>query len=246
MFVNQQGCIMVYSWLKNIQFALLPGRCVLCRANSDRQLDLCAPCQAMLTRSWPQCHHCGLPTPGDTEFCGACVNQSFYFRHCIALAVYQHPLDKLIQNFKYQRQMAVGKVLAELLSQRLLQHYQRQQPPDIVVPVPLHWRRQWRRGFNQAHFLADSLAHHLHIPLQSDCLARQQPTSPQQGMHRNERLRNLRHAFNVVAAPRGRRIALVDDVVTTGATANLLSRMLIEHGAEQVDVWCLARTPQQK
>ncbi len=237
---------MVYSWLKNIQFNLLPGRCILCRASSGRQLDLCGACQAILTRPWPHCHHCGLPTPGDTEFCGSCLNQRFCFRYCVALAIYQHPLDKLIHDFKYRRRMAVGKVLAALLSQRLLQHYQREQRPDIVVPVPLHWRRQWGRGFNQAHFLAAHLAHHLHIPLQADCLTRQQPTPPQQGMHRKERLRNLRHAFNVVAAPRGPHIALVDDVVTTGATSNVLCRMLLDHGAQQVDVWCLARTAQQK
>ncbi len=234
---------MVYSWLKNVHYALLPGRCILCRASSGRPMDLCAACELSLSGRWPHCHHCGLPAPGDTEFCGSCLNQGFSFRYCIALAVYQHPVDRLIQLFKYQRRMAIGKVLAELLSHRLLQHYQREPRPDVVIPVPLHWRRQWRRGFNQAHFLAAKLARQLDIPLQSDCLARQQPTSPQQGMPRRQRLRNLRHAFNVAATPRGLHVALVDDVVTTGATADVLCRMLLEHGAEQVDVWCLARTP---
>jgi ComF family protein len=139
--------------------------------------------------------------------------------------------------------MAIAKVLAELLSHRLHKHYQHDPRPTLVLPVPLHWRRQWRRGFNQAHFLAAQLSRQLNIPLQSDCLARSHATQPQQGMQRRQRLRNLSHAFNVMASPRGRHIALVDDVVTTGATANLLSRMLLEHGAERVDVWCLARTP---
>lgn len=237
---------MVYTWLNNIQYAVLPGRCILCRASSHRQLDLCGACEVSLSRPWPHCHHCGLPTPGDTEFCGSCLNQRFYFRTCIALATYGHPVDILIQNFKYRRRLAIGKVLAHLLAQRLRKHYQRDTFPDVVVPVPLHWRRQWRRGFNQAHFLADRLGGQLGIQLQPHCLAREQPTPPQQGMPRDQRLRNLRHAFNVFAAPGGRHVALVDDVVTTGATTNLLCQMLLDHGAEQVDVWCLARTPPQK
>lgn len=237
---------MVYSWLNNIQFALLPGRCILCRTSSGRAVDLCIACENTLTRPWPHCHHCGLPALGDTDFCGHCVGQHLSFNCCVALAIYQAPLDRLIPLFKYQRRMAIGKVLAALLARRLQKHYQHDQYPDIVMPVPLHWRRQWRRGFNQAHFLAAQLAWQLEIPLQPDCLVRKQATRPQQGMRRNQRLRNLRHAFTMMGAPRGRHIALVDDVVTTGATANLLSRMLLDHGAERVDVWCLARTPPQE
>ena len=234
---------MVYSWLNSVQFALLPGRCIVCRASSGRAMDLCTACEHTLIRQWPHCHHCGLPTPGDTEFCGHCVSQHFSFNCCIALAIYQAPVDRLIQRFKYQRRMAIAKVLARLLAHRLRRHYQHNQRPEIVLPVPLHWRRQWRRGFNQAHFLAAQLSRELDIPMQPDCLQRSQATPPQQGMQRRQRLRNLSHAFNVMTTPRGRHIALVDDVVTTGATANLLSRLLLEHGAERVDVWCLARTP---
>lgn len=171
------------------------------------------------------------------------MSQHFSFNCCIALAIYQAPVDRLIQRFKYQRRMAIAKVLARLLAHRLRRHYQHNQRPEIVLPVPLHWRRQWRRGFNQAHFLAAQLSRELDIPMQPDCLQRSQATPPQQGMQRRQRLRNLSHAFNVMTTPRGRHIALVDDVVTTGATANLLSRLLLEHGAERVDVWCLARTP---
>ncbi len=234
---------MVYTWLNNIQFAILPGRCVCCRGASARNMDLCVACDAELSNPWPHCRHCGLPGASDTEFCGHCARGRFSFNCCIALAPYQQPIDSLITRFKYQRRMAAGKVLAQLLVRRLRQHYQHDDWPEALIPVPLHWRRQWQRGFNQAHYLAAVLSTELDIPLQASCLVRSKATPSQQGMDRRQRRQNLRHAFDVIEPPAHSHIALIDDVVTTGTTANLLCEQLLKQGATRVDVWCLARTP---
>jgi ComF family protein len=138
--------------------------------------------------------------------------------------------------------MAAGKVLAQLLARRLRRHYQDDAWPETLIPVPLHWRRQWQRGFNQAHYLAAVLATELDIPLQAACLSRSVATPSQQGMNRRQRRQNLRHAFEVIEPPTHGHIALIDDVVTTGTTANLLCKQLLKQGATRVDVWCLART----
>lgn len=234
---------MVNSWLNNIQFMLLPGRCILCRASSGRDSDLCSDCEAELSRPWPHCRHCGLPNTINSEFCGHCSREHFSFERCIALAPYQHPLDHLVTGLKYQRRMAAGKVLAQLLAHKVSQQYHQDDWPQVLIPVPLHWRRQWRRGFNQAHYLAAILAAQLELPLQARCLVRRDATHSQQGMDRRQRRRNLRHAFSVIEPPAHSHIALIDDVVTTGTTSNLLCKQLLKHGATRVDVWCLGRTP---
>lgn len=234
---------MVNTWLNNAQFWLLPGRCVVCSDSSGRNFDLCPACEAELAQPWPCCRHCGLPATANTEFCGYCVRERFSFTRCIALSPYQPPIDRLIARLKYQRHLSCGKVLGQLLARHLEQQYRDDSRPDTILPVPLHWARQWRRGFNQADYLAAILGSAMDIPLQRTSLARTRATHTQQGMNRRERQRNLRQVFDVARPLSGRHIALVDDVVTTGSTANLLSAALLKHGAERVDVWCLARTP---
>lgn len=241
--VNLHGRIMVYSWLNNIQYRLLPGRCILCRGDSGRNMDICPPCEQTLCASWPHCRHCGLPGPTDTAFCGHCSTREQSFNCCIALAPYRQPLDGLITDFKYRRRLSSGVVLAQLLAQRLRNHYLHDSWPGALLPVPLHWRRQWRRGFNQAHFLAAALARELQLPLQANALQRGRHTPSQQGMNRKQRQKNLRGAFTLECAPAARHIALVDDVVTTGTTAGLISELLLDGGATRVDIWCLGRTP---
>ena len=234
---------MVYSGLNFVQHMLLPGRCVLCHALSGRTLDLCQPCELDLTQAWAQCLHCGLPCTSDVPHCGECTARPFQFSRCVALGSYGPPLDRLIGNFKYRRHWAAGSVLAKLLAQRLQQRYRDDTLPPLLIPVPLHWRRQWRRSFNQAHFLAARLGESLGIPVDDTCLLRQRNTASQKGLNRPQRLANLRHAFALKTAPKVAHIALIDDVVTTATTANLLATLLREAGVQRVDIWCLARTP---
>jgi ComF family protein len=109
------------------------------------------------------------------------------------------------------------------------------------MPVPLHWRREWQRGYNQSLLIAQPLSKWLNIPLDSTSLQRLRHTPPQHELSGAKRRRNLKNAFHYSPALPYRKIALVDDVVTTGSTMNTISQLLHQHGVEEVQVWCLAR-----
>jgi ComF family protein len=161
---------------------------------------------------------------------------------------YAYPMDFMIQKFKYNQQLAYGQSLAELLLGNARQQINlgEIEKPELLVPAPLHWRRRWQRGFNQAEQLATHLGSGLDIPVLNACI-RHTHSHSQKGLNRRERQRNLRKAFRLHPSFGqkiiGKHIALVDDVVTTSATARALSELLIKGGAKQVDVWALARTP---
>ena len=159
---------------------------------------------------------------------------------------YAFPVDNLITRFKHQAQWPHGRLLAELLAEHLSHAYDEGLPrPQALLPVPLARKRQRRRGFNQAQMLADWLGASLHLPVQQDWLQRRVDTPAQQGLDAATRKRNLRQAFSLElqAKVAGAHLALVDDVLTTGATAGVLAHLLRRAGALRVDVYCLARTP---
>jgi len=114
---------------------------------------------------------------------------------------------------------------------------------DLIVPVPLHWRRRWTRGFNQTELIADQLGAALSTPVAMRALRRTKATTAQQRLDARTRARNLRGAFTLHQPVAGLRVALVDDVVTTGATATELTKLLLKGGATTVELWALARTP---
>lgn len=221
--------------------ALLPHRCLLCMSKS--QARLCTDCESALPWLDQACRRCALPLDDPSDYCGRCISKPPSFDASLAAFCYAPPIDKLISQFKNQGQLSAGLLLHSFLKERIQQHWSDADPPDVITAVPLHWRRQLQRGFNQSAFLAESLSHQLKIPFMK-VARRRLPTPKQQALKRHQRLRNLRHAF--VAKPdlvAGRHIAVVDDVLTTGATAEALSRCLKQAGARRVDMWALARTP---
>lgn len=144
----------------------------------------------------------------------------------------------MIHQLKYQR----DPLPAALLGQLLAQTYPEDEPhPDILLPVPLHWWREWQRGFNQSKELARSINKLLHIPYNDRILKRTRATKVQAGLSREERQTNLMHAFHVQAHS-FRHVALIDDVVTTGTTVTTLVELLRLSGCTRVDVWAVCRT----
>jgi ComF family protein len=115
--------------------------------------------------------------------------------------------------------------------------------PDLILPVPLHATRLRERGYNQAAEIARTVGRELSIPVDLRSCARVLATTPQSGLEQKARRRNVRGAFRVVRSPGADRIAILDDVVTTGSTVSELSKALLKAGAERVDVWAAARTP---
>lgn len=225
---------------------LLPAPCLLCGlANPDYRL-LCPECDAALPRLSQEpflCGCCALPLASDAPLCGKCLRRPPAFSQSSIAFSYIHPLDHLIHQFKYRRQLSSGKLLAHLLADAC----QQSERPDFLVPVPSHWRKRWQRGFNQSELMAYWVGKQLAIPVLSACQQTHYHHS-QKGLSRAQRLKNLRQSFSInpgfQAQIANAHIALIDDVVTTTATTRTLSELLIKAGAQRVDIWALARTPE--
>ncbi|QGZ28706.1 ComF family protein [Stutzerimonas stutzeri] len=231
---------MVYNWLKYEQ------TCQLCDERCDIGESLCGPCEAELPWLDGQCSICALPLGAHGLICGQCLKHPPAFDHVAAPWRFAFPVDSLITRFKHQSRWPFGRLLAEHLARFVLHRFDEGLPrPDLLLPVPLARRRLRQRGFNQAQMLADWLSAALGIAVRSDLLQRVQDTPSQQQLDALNRRRNLRQAFALTETSPldGRHVALIDDVLTTGATAQALARLLKRSGAERVDIYCLARTP---
>ena len=229
----------VYNWTKNKQ------PCLLCAETADTEHPLCSACEGELPWLGGHCNVCALPLPATGLTCGTCLKRPPSFTRVEAAWRYAFPVDSLITRFKHQAQWPMGRLLAELLSHHLQHAFAEGLPrPDLLLPVPLGRKRLRSRGFNQAGMLADWLGNSLQLPVQERWLLRPQEGAHQQELDAAARKRNLCQAFALDerAAVRGRHVALVDDVLTTGATAEALARLLLKSGAARVDVYCLART----
>jgi len=152
---------------------------------------------------------------------------------------YEAPVNHLISRFKFHRQLHLAKPLAWLMIEGV---GELREPPDVLIPVPLHPQRLRERGFNQSLELARVVARHYGLRLDWHLCRRVRATPPQSELDRKQRWKNLRGAFEVSGNLAGRRVVLLDDVVTTGATVRALGKVLLQAGAAGIEVWTLART----
>ena len=177
--------------------------------------------------------------------CGRCVRSPPRFDRAIAAVDYTHPWDRLISDFKYRGALDLGLALCDLLM--AARQRDGEDAPDWLLPVPLGAQRLRERGYNQSWELARRCARRLGCPTDAALLLRIRETPHQLSLPRERRLANVRSAFAIEPTRRaevvGRRIALVDDVMTTQATAGELSQVLLNAGAQSVQVWVVARTP---
>jgi len=230
---------------RRVQFALLPPHCLLCGQDGDHQRDLCAACAADLLRNRLSCPRCALPLQTPAPLCGECLQHEPPFSLAVAPFVYAQPLDLLITRLKFGRSLAAGRVLSELWIETLREAVP--PLPAALLPVPLHADRLRERGYNQALELARPLAAAWQIPLRGDLLLRTRATPAQSNLDADERRRNLRGAFALAAhASLPAHVAIVDDVMTTGATLRECARTLMHAGVQRVDVWALARAPKSR
>jgi ComF family protein len=216
---------------------LLPAQpCLLCGAASHVGL-CCAACDAELPRlTGEHCPVCALPTP-DGCVCGECLRQPPAFDRTVAAFSYDFPVDKLIRALKFHEHLALVNHLADAVAQRA------DTRPDRLVALPLHPARLRERGFNQSLLLARRISRRLNIPLLQDACERVRNTPPQSSLPWKERDKNMRQAFVCSSTVvRDKHIAIVDDVMTTGASTGELARALKQAGAREVSVWVVART----
>lgn len=226
----------INNWLK-IKRHLFPATCLLCGARSEKG-SLCRGCLADLPYlPASRCPVCALPALSG-NVCGACLSEPPEYHSTVAALSYSFPLDALIHALKYRANLALAVPLADLLAQAASPRLR----PDYLVPMPLYPARLRERGFNQALEIAKRVSKLTGIALLPNACRRIRDTPPQASMPWKERARNIRGAFACDANLSGRRIAVIDDVMTTGATMNELAKVLRKQKAAEVECWAVART----
>ena len=221
---------------------MLPPRCPSCREIVDAPDRFCARCWnelAFITPPW--CSVCGLPfdvDAGPQAVCGDCAGTPRSYRSARAAFRYTGSAVPVLLGFKH----ADRTHLARLMAQHLHRFMEALDGADLIVPVPLDRARLRKRGYNQAGLVARHLARTSRLPLSVEAMARVKPTASTAGMSRAARLRSAQGAFAAQGTQvAGRRVVLVDDVMTTGATAEAAARALVKAGAQSVDVLTFAR-----
>lgn len=237
---------MVNQWLKFNQSILPPTSCLLCETPTSGQALLCTGCLQDLPWNLHACERCAIPLPEELLICGECRPRPPPQQYAIAPLRYVFPADSLIGGLKYSRQLAHSPLLGQLLLDAVMAT---ERPlPQLILPVPLHPLRLAERGYNQALEIARPLAKTLGLPLETQLVTRVRHTRSQRTLDARARQHNLDGVFNVNTARLASlghpaHIALVDDVLTTGATVGTLATLLQRHGVTDIDVWCVARTP---
>lgn len=215
--------------------AMLPRQCFLCAAPAAGEF-LCPDCLDSLPRLTTDCCPiCALPTPA-AMVCGACLKKPPQFDATQAVFRYEFPIDRLVQSLKYAHRIASADFLGRILAQ-----CRPQQAPDLILPVPLAPQRLAERGFNQALEIARPLARQLGLPQETRLVQRHIDTTPQAALPWKERAKNIRHAFACGIDLAGKKVLVVDDVMTTGATLNELAGTLKACGAGWVGNLVVAR-----
>ncbi len=226
---------------------LFPAQCAVCGGGVPGGAGICVDCHAQIPVAEEACPRCGAPGRSGGEasarVCGACQTQPPCFDEVIAGSLYRQPVSQLIQAFKFGGKLHLAPILATLLRRQIKLEGAM---PDVIAPVPLHASRMRHRGYNQSAELTRYLARYLSKDLSVTCrmrlLKRIRPTLPQTKLAGKQRRKNVKNAFSLNESVKGKHVAVVDDVMTTGSTVNEIARVLKQAGASKVSVWVVARS----
>lgn len=227
--------------LRRLDDSIMPLRCVFCGTRSRPcEGRICSGCRSDLPWHVNACLRCAEPMATRlpcSVHCAACQKRPPPIEATVAPLLYKFPVDAGLKALKFGRRLHYAPAFGELLIAAM-----HRLSPDIdaLLPVPLHWRRQAVRGFNQAAELCKPIARHYGLPVVSG-VVRRRATPFQSGLAAKERSKNLRQAFLVRKTLRARHVLIVDDVVTTGETTRRLARALVEGGVSKVSVLAVAR-----
>jgi len=227
------------NWLRIGQ--ILQSYCYLCGQKKNAELTLCHGCCHDLPRISHACQQCGLPISANNQHrhCGQCLKTSPPYERTLSGYIYSDPLKQLISRMKFSGNLALARLLGQLLRDELMDKMD--SCPDAILPVPLHERRIKQRGFNQSIELARPIARQLAIPIFLNAVERQIDTPSQTGLSKKQRRANLKHAFNVIEDLPYQHVVILDDVITTGQTVTALAACLRTAGVKRVDCWSVAR-----
>ena len=230
----------VYGRAATLVHRLFPVTCYLCLDPGQRPaLDLCAGCEGDLPRNESACPGCAMTMPEADGICSRCRRRRRAFDAAYVPYRYEFPLPELIQRMKYRGVLPITRILGCVLGRRLAERGALL--VDAIVPVPLSAKREHQRGYNQAREIATFAARELGLPVEDRLVRRIRETAEQTGLSAGARRRNLRGAFMIHAGDVPANVAIVDDVLTTGATAESLAFALRRAGCRRIEVWAVAR-----
>jgi len=234
-------------FFRQIEEWILPYDCVICLNVSDQKRDICQSCEKQLPYLSHGCIQCGNSLPQKnrlSEKCGRCIQDTPYYDRTIVGFTYTTPIDIWIKQFKFHKKGMYANILCQIYMEKLAAYYQLypENKPQLLIPVPLHWRRLISRGYNQTDTIARYLSKALNIPIiHNRCVKRIKFTPPQAQLSRDKRHHNIRGVFKVKEGISIEHIAIVDDIFTTGNTANELAKELKKTGVTTISIFALAR-----
>ena len=212
--------------------------CLCCGYQKTHKQGFCLGCYHDLPHIKTPCLQCGLPLTANMPC--TCKAEDWPFAACLSAFAYQFPINELLFQYKSQARLALCNSFAQTL---IAQIKKQQHPlPQVLMPVPLHPNKLKQRGFNQSLELAKVLSKQLHIPIDYHSLQSTQQTTQQKSLNKQQRLVNVQSSYALTRPLSVTHIALIDDVITTGATTKTLAYLLREHGATQIQAWSIART----
>lgn len=231
---------------------LIPCVCMVCdRASSEL---ICDTCYAQMACVGLACYQCGerLPAPLEehsrpkVKRCGRCISRPPPFSHTLFAFEYTGAAAQLIQSFKFNEALILSQFFAESIADKMLANQPLCPLPDVLLPIPLHTQRLKRRSFNQSYELARCIGLRLNIPVYKQLIRRRRATALQTSLRRQDRENNLKDAFSLTSAAakrlKGKRVALVDDVITTGATMREVAKTLTRAKPDEITVIAIAKT----
>jgi ComF family protein len=231
----------VNNWLNIIQNKLLPPRCILCDQPGFLHLDLCAACYQELPRNTNCCYRCAESLEiitSSPQLCGRCLSKPPDFDDTYAPYLYQGNMRYLVTQLKFAQQYKHARLLGQLLAQYIAENAQ---AVECILPMPLHKKRYRERQFNQSIEIARQVDKQLAIPVDLYSCIRQRDTAQQSSLPAKQRQKNMKNAFKMVKQLQVQHVAILDDVMTTGASVGALASCLKQSGVSKVDVWVCTR-----
>lgn len=220
-------------------------RCPVCHAKTRSRLGCCPGCWLDLPWNANHCQICAIPITSESPICGGCLTRPPSFDRCVSPILYQFPVRQLVTEWKFKGKRHLTYPLSSLLIEHLRKdQLEKPRPsPSVLVPVPMHLNKRKHRLFDHTELLSKQISKALNIPINNKLVKKVRETPPQSSLNKVDRLNNLRGSFVASELANLKRVAVIDDVLTTGATAELLAKLLKQAGAEFVEIWCIARTP---
>jgi ComF family protein len=217
----------------------MPSICSLCGEVIEELPHICKKGDYLYSSSF--CLKCAKPF-GSSEnegwLCSECMKRNRYFTKVFSAFLYRGEVRKRLLEFKYMKRMSGMKNLCDVLAMKISKH---PHLPDVLVPVPMSKKRLRRRGFNQSALIAKNISKFLNVPVDHDILIRVEDTPPLYSLGRNERFSVLKNAFALTKKPFYKRVCIIDDIMTSGATVEACARIFVKNGVEEVYAGVIAR-----